>query len=446
MPLQTGWICWGLGGLFLIGLGGCTRSAPQAAPQQQTAIPVSAPVQRMVTDFVDFTGQTDAVESVNVIPRVNGYLIKAPFKEGAEVQEDELLFEIDPRPYQAQYDQAESQVFLNQARVKQAKADNARAKDLARTPGAISPQDVDRYQAAEEEAEASVKAAQASLEVYKLNLSYCRVTSPIKGQVSRKYLTVGNLVNQDQTLLTTVVSLDPMYVYFDMDELTLLRIRRAINEGKVKLPQDGALPILIGLQGENGYPYQGRINFVNNQITSGTGSIKLRGSVENPKPAGGARLLSPGMFVRVRFLIGEPYPALLVIDRALGSDQGLKYLYVVDSQNTVQYRRVTTGPLQEDGLRVIAAGLKATDRVVVGGIQQVHPKLKITPDPVTMPTLGPLPNNENPAPGATKDAAQTGAPESGLSPGPKKNRAPDEQGSTPNSKAGSVSPPANANR
>jgi multidrug efflux system membrane fusion protein len=376
--------------LFLaLATAGCGQSSAEVAPAEPPALPVSLPLEREITDYVDFTGRTDAVQSANIIPRVTGYLMKMPFKEGAEVKQGDLLFEIDPRPYQAQFDQAQGQVYLNEARVKEATADNARAKELAKTPGAIAKQDLDRYQAAEEEAIASVQAAKASLEVFKLNLSFCHVTSPIDGQVSRYYLTLGNLVNQDQTLLTTVVSLDPMYVYFDMDEPTVLRIRTAINDGRIKRPQDGVLPVLIGLQNKPGYPYRGTINFVNNQVNSATGSISVRGGVQNPKPEGGARLLSPGMFARIRLPIGQPHKALLVIDRALGSDQGNKYLYVVDANNSVEYRPVETGPLQDDGLRVITSGLKANERVIVGGIQQARPKSKIRPDPVPMPTLGP---------------------------------------------------------
>jgi multidrug efflux system membrane fusion protein len=373
---------------------GCGKLPAEVAAPEVPALPVSEPIQRQITDYVDFTGRTDAVQSVNIIPRVTGYLMKMPFTEGAEVKgpkdgkPGDLLFEIDPRPYQAQFDQAQGQVYLNEARVKEAKADNSRARELAKTPGAIAQQDLDRYQAAEEEAIASVQAAKASLEVFKLNLNFCQVTAPIDGQVSRYYLTLGNLVNQDQTLLTTVVSLDPMYVYFDMDEPTVLRIRTAINDGRIKRPQDGVLPVLIGLQNKPGYPYEGRINFVNNQVNSATGSISVRGVVQNPKPDGGARLLSPGMFARIRLPIGQPHPALLVIDRALGSDQGLKYLYVLDANNTVEYRRVETGALQEDGLRVITSGLQPNDRVIVGGIQQARPKMKIRPDPTPMPTLG----------------------------------------------------------
>ena len=226
-----------------------------------------------------------------------------------------------------------------------------------------------------DEAEARVEAYEKSMEISRLSHEFTRVLSPIDGQISRYYLTLGNLVNQDQTLLTTVVSVDPMYVYFDMDEPTLLRTRKAVNEGKIKVPEKGTkLPVFMGLQGEDGFPHQGTINFVNNQVNPTTGSILVRGVFPNPLPKGGHRLLSPGMFVRVRLPIGQPYPALLVIDRAVGSDQGQKYVYVLDAENKVQYRRVTTGPLQDDGLRVIEQGLKPDDWVVVGGLQQVRPR------------------------------------------------------------------------
>lgn len=384
---------------------GCGKTEGKTGAPEPPAIPISHPVQRQVTDYVDFTGQTAAVQSVTVVPRVTGYLQKEPFKEGAEVKKGDVLFEIDPRPYQAQYDQAEGQVILNQARLRESQADNARAKSLAKTPGAISQQDLDRYQAAEEEAEASLQAAKASLEVFKLNLSFCTVTSPIDGQVSRYFLTPGNLVNQDQTQLTTVVSLDPMYVYFDMDEVTLQVIREARDKGKIKPFETGQLPVEIGLQNETGFPHQGKVDFFNNQVNSTTGSITVRGVIDNPTPKnGGHRLLSPGMFVRVHLPIGQPHPALLVIDRAIGSDQGLKYVYTMDSKNTIQQKTVQTGALEPDGLRVIeptgkANDLTAEDWVVVGGILQVRPKMEIKPDvQQSMPTLGANVGSESSSP------------------------------------------------
>jgi multidrug efflux system membrane fusion protein len=236
--------------------------------------------------------------------------------------------------------------------------------------------------------------------------------------------------------LTTIVALDPMWVYFDMDEPTLLRVRKAINEGKIPHFQDGSMTVLMGLQGEPGYPHRGTVNFINNQVNPTTGSISVRGNFPNPKPPGGAgpmflreqaaaalglltptlgtavfpqavgacgvavlagstmggeRMLSPGMFVRVRLPISEPHQALLVIDRAISSDQGLKNVYVLGPDNKLEYRRVTTGALQEDGLRVITNGLKANDQVVVGGLQQVRPRMQVRTEQITMPTLAPAP-------------------------------------------------------
>ena len=218
-------------------------------------------------------------------------------------------------------------------------------------------------------------------------------------------MTVGNLVNQDQTLLTTVVSLDPMYVYFDLDEPTLLRIRKARQSGEVKPAPGGQLPVLMGLQGEDGFPHQGVVNFVDNQVNPATGSISVRGVFPNPRPNDGPRLLSPGMFVRVRLPIDRPHQALLVIDRAINFDQGLKFVYVVDAQDKVQYRRVTTGSLQEDGLRVVTQGLNPGDRVLIGGVQQVRPRMTIRPELTPMPSLDPGPPAAAPAVGDAEPAA-----------------------------------------
>jgi multidrug efflux system membrane fusion protein len=330
---------------------------------------------------------------------VTGYLLKTNFKEGSEVKAGDVLFEIDPRPYQAQLDQAMAQVDLNQSSLKLARTTYERDRAIAlAVPGGVSQQQLDQELAAVDEAVSRVKASQASTEVYKLNVGFCKVVSPISGQISRYYLTQGNLINQDQTLLTTIVTNDPMYVYFDLDEPTLLRIRRATNEGRIKRAQDG-VEVFMGLQGEEGYPHKGTVNFVNNQVTSTTGSILVRGVFPNPRPEGGSRLLSPGMFARVRLPIGQPRKELLVIDRAIQSDQGLKFVYVLDKENKVQSRRISTGALEPDGLRVIErepeasqtdvagdpsgavvargpSGLKKDDWVVVGSLQQVRPQVQ----------------------------------------------------------------------
>jgi multidrug efflux system membrane fusion protein len=285
---------------------------------------------------------------------------------------------------------------------------------------------LDQYQALYRQALANLNLAEANLEAAKLNLNWTTVRSPIDGQVSRYYLTSGNLVNQDVTQLTTVVSLDPMYVYFDMDEPTLLRIKKAIKEGAITprkgetIPAVGAgtlgmlgapsaatplqassglypgrtepnAPVLIALTGEDFNPddrnRQGTINFIDNQVNPGTGSISVRGVFRNPKLPDGAYLLVPGMFVRVRLPIGQTHSALLVIDRAVTSEQGLKYVYVLDEANKVVARRVTVGALQSDGLRVISSGVNKDDRVLVGGLQQVRPGMTVQFESVSMPSL-----------------------------------------------------------
>jgi multidrug efflux system membrane fusion protein len=402
---------------------GCQQKQTKIAPSEAPSIPVAHPLERVITDFVDFTGRTVPVHSVNIVPRVTGYLTKMPFKEGSEVKAGDLLFEIDPRPYQAQLDQANSQVTLNRAQLELAKSTLARYQALdVSTPGAVSQQVLDQYKASVAEAEARVKAQEKSLEVYKLNKDFTQVISPIDGQVSRYYLTLGNLVNQDQTLLTTVVSLDPIYAYFDMDDRTLIQIRMAINQGKIKPAESGVFPVYLQVEGEEDYPHRGVIDFVNNQVSSSTGSISMRGVFPNPKPGEVAmqgalvagylasplgpgpllsllsllpdripsrttRILSPGLFVRIRLPIGEPHQAMLVIDRAIQSDQGRKFVYVVDKDNVLQMRRIATGALQPDGLRVVS-GVKLDDWIVVGALQTARQRLQIKPEHISMPILG----------------------------------------------------------
>jgi multidrug efflux system membrane fusion protein len=370
---------------------GCHRNAAGPAAAPPLVVPVSQPVSRAVTDYVDYTGRVDAVQSLDVRARVTGYLIQMPFKEGSEVKKGELLFEIDPRPYQAQVDAAKAQVSLAEANYRLAKAENQRSQAIARRDaGAISAEDLERYVAQEAQSSASLGVARANLESAQLYLGFTKVTSPIDGIVSRYYYTLGNLVIQDQTLLTTIVSFDPMYAYFDMEERVVLRIRSMINAGQIKVPADRTnIPVYMGLEGEDDFPHKGTLDFVNNTVNPSTGTIAVRGVFPNPLPPGGRRLLTPGMFVRIRLPIGSPHESLLVIDRALGSDQRLKFVYVVGDDNKIRYQRVSTGPLQDDGLRVITNGLKAEDRVVIGALQQVRPGMQVEPEQQPMPTLSP---------------------------------------------------------
>jgi RND family efflux transporter MFP subunit len=372
---------------------GCTAKQAAAPPAAPTVVVVSYPLERNVTDYADFTGRTEAVKSVEIRARVDGYLISMPFKEGADVKAGDLLFEIDPRPYQATYDQALAQLALAEARMKQANADFARANSLARTPGAISQQEIDRFAALQGEAVAQEQAARASAESARLNLEFTKVTSPIDGTVSRYYVTEGNLVQSGAmgggTLLTKVVSIKPMYVTFNVDEQTLLHARQLIREGKAKSARDAEIPVWLGLSNEDGFPHHGIINFVDNQVDPRTGTLMVRGVFPNEE-----RVLSPGLMARVRVPIGEPHPALLVTDRAVESDQGQKILYIVNEKNEVVSRPVKLGDLH-DGMRVVASGLKAGERVVVNGLQRVRPGIVVDPKLVEMP--GPATKGEQPA-------------------------------------------------
>jgi multidrug efflux system membrane fusion protein len=383
--IRGAWIAWTV--LLFATSGGCKRPNADAVPAPPPLVTVSVPIKRIVTEFVDFTGRTEAPYSVDIKARVTGYLVKMPFVEGTEVKTGDLLFEVDPRPYQAQLDNAQGQVGLNEARLKLARADNARAKNIAQmNAGAISKQDLDKYEASEEEAVAAVQASKANLESYRINLDFCKVTSPIDGRVSRYDITIGNLVNADQTLLTTVVSQDPIYVYYDVDELTLLSFLRRLMASDADPLTAKKFKVYMGLADEDGYPHEGYVNFANNVVNASTGTITVRGAFSNPDSPSKRRLLKPGMFVRVHFPVGEPHESLLVSEKALGTDQGRKYLLVVNDKNIVEYRPVATGPLQDDGLRVIEDGLKPDERVIVSGLQLVRPKADVRVEMASMPT------------------------------------------------------------
>lgn len=342
-------------------------------------VSAARPVEREVIDFADFTGRTEAELSLDVRARVTGYLVQSPFKEGSEVKEGDLLFEIDPRPYQAQLDQADAELKLREAEYKFSQAENRRVNETnKKLPGTFTAAEVEAKQANEDEALAAVNAAKAQVESARLNVEFTKVTTPINGQVNRFNVTIGNLINQDQTVLTTVVSQDPMYVYFDMDEPTMLRVVRRLMSAPADPLGNQKFPVKMGLADEEGFPHDGFVNFANNVVSSGTGTIALRGVFENPPGTSGRRLLRPGMFVRIRLPLGQPHSALLVTEKALATDQGQKYLLTVDDKDVVQYRKVTTGPLQDDGLRVIETGLKPGERVIVSGLQLARPGMKVT--------------------------------------------------------------------
>ncbi len=368
---------------------GCTPpKLPDPGGDKNPAVQVSTVVQREITENVRFTGRFNAINYVEIKARSTGYVVSTPFKEGSYVQKGDLLFAIDPRPYQAKLDDANGMVKLSEAKLKLAKADNLRAKDVGKTPGAISKQDLDKYVAAEEEAAAGVEAIKASLEVQILNLEFCSVISPISGRISKYFVTLGNLVTQDSTQLTTVVSEDPIYCYFDADERTLLKIIRRVQVSKKKnqsLEDFPETPVSIGLADEKGFPHQGTLNFSSNLVDSQTGTITLRAIIKNIFKNDKTPLFLHGMFCRVLLPISDPKNTILVADRAIGTDQGLKFVYVMDKDNKLEYRRVSVGELQPDNLRAIESGLKSDEKVVVSGIHLVRPGTIIKPDLIEMP-------------------------------------------------------------
>jgi len=415
---------WGavLLGVFLMWVTvGCKKANISSSAPSVPIVPVSNPVERQVSDYVEYTGRIDARQSAGIKARATGYLLSIgkdkngnDIKEGSEVNKDDVLFQIDPRPYQYQLDQANSQVTVVEKQLKLAQITLGRDKDSF-AKGAGSQQQVDQDEASVAEAEARLKAAKATVKTYELNLAYTSVTAPIAGQISRYYYTPGNLIVQDQTLLSTIVDVEKVYAYFDMDEPTLLKINGQVISGKIK-PPVGASKVLLSLGVETDYPHSGTLDFINNVVNPSTGTISVRGIFDNPKSASGTRLLVPGLFVRIRLPIGDPHPGLLVVDRAIQSDQGLKYVYVVDSENKIQYRRVVLGALQDDGLRVIEPykaavpgkdvelGLKPDELVVVGSLPQLRPKMEINPQKGEMPTPGAptAPQSQPPAPGDKK--------------------------------------------
>jgi RND family efflux transporter MFP subunit len=357
--------------LACLAAAGCHHASatpPPAAPKAPEVV-VTLPVYEEITDHEDFTGQTEAVTSIEIRARVTGYLKTVHFEDGAEVEAGDRLFEIDPPYYQAEFDRNDGAVAQAEARVSRLRADYARAESLHPT-GVITKEQFDLVSGDLAEAEASLKSAKAALKIARVNLGYCDIRSPISGRLSQPFIDPGNLVIGDETILTSIVAQEPMHVNFDIDERTMLRLRRL--EG-AKTAREASMPVLMGLADEEGYPHRGVLNFEENQLDSSTGTLRVRAVFPNPE-----RLLSPGMFVRVRVPIGEPYRALLVPEPALGADQGQKFIYVVDDKNEVSYRRVQVGKLHGQ-LRVITKGVSAGERVVINGLQRVRPGAKVEP-------------------------------------------------------------------
>jgi RND family efflux transporter MFP subunit len=369
--------CAASAGLACLSLPGCgSQTQARTEPKKpKPVVEVTSPVTQMIADYEYFTGQTMAVKTVEIRARVTGYLDKVNFNDGVEVNENDVLFVIDPRSYAAEVHRAEGTVAQNEAHLARLERDYRRAMGVA-TKEVLSRQELDKVEGDYTESRGMLEVARAQLENARLNLDFTQVKAPISGRISRRMVDPGNLVRADDTLLTTIVSLDPMYAYFDIDERTLLKLRRLAAEGKIKSRADGnTIRVFVGLsdEGQDAYPHEGEINFTDNRVDASTGTLRVRGVLQNPKP----RLLSPGMFARIRLPVGDPHEAMLVPEKSVLTDQGNKYLYLVDREGKIERCNVEAGSLNE-GMRVITKGLKKDDRVVVVGGQRVRPGTEVT--------------------------------------------------------------------
>jgi RND family efflux transporter MFP subunit len=372
-----GWVA--VVGLALLVSGGCTKQQAPTPSVKPPDVVVARPIVRTVTDYEDFTGRTEAYRTIEVRARVSGYLNKVNFVEGSEVKQGDVLFEIDPRLFEAQLQRANAVLNQAQAHLRRLDQDLDRATSLL-PRNAISREEYDKIAGDRSEAAAAVSVARASVETAKLNLAYTKVVAPISGRISRRLLDPGNLIKADETVLTSIVSDDPIYAYFDIDERTLLRLRRMVRQTQSIFVRKQDVPVMLGLSDEEGFPHVGKIDFSDNRLDPMTGTLRVRGVFDNPQ-----HLLSPGLFVRIRLPIGHPYEAILIAEQALGTDQGQKFVYVVNEQNEVEYRRVQVGSVF-DGLRVITEGLGKDERVIISGLQRARAGLVVEPRQVEMPT------------------------------------------------------------
>jgi RND family efflux transporter MFP subunit len=397
--------------LLLSGFGlplfGCKSAAPPLAATSPPAVSVAPPLEREVLDSDEYTGHIAAVEEVEVRSRVRGYLVKVNFTEGAEVKQGDVLFEIDPRPFQADLEAARGKVAQWEAKLARAEADVTRYQRLL-PKGAASQKDLDTATADRGEARAAIQSARAEVDRAALDVEFAKVTAPIGGRVSRANITKGNLISgTDAAPLTTIVSMHPIYVYFNVDERALLQYQQAARKqagGSERVPsvREAKVPVYLGLAGETGFPYEGVIDFANNQVDAQTGTIQVRGVFANAN-----RALTPGLFARVRVPVGDKYQAMLVPERAIGTDQGQKYLLAVNDKNVVEYRAVKLGRLF-DNLRVIQEGVKPGELIIVNGIQRARPGLTVTPQRTEVAALG---TGTAAAPPASDAKPPTAAPE-----------------------------------
>ena len=358
-------------GLLAATLSGCSDANSKAAAAAPAAPPVSAALvlEKPVLETQEFSGRLEAVERVDIRARVSGFITAVNFKPGSEVKKGDVLFVIDPRPYQAEATRAAAAAASARAKLELARRELARAESLL-ADKAIAKREFDEAQAAVNELEANANAAQAQVESARLNLADTRVVAPIDGRVSKAEITLGNLVDPS-AVLTSVVSLNRIYASFEGDEDTYLRVGARAQQG-------AAVPVRVGLANEQGFPHEGKLEFVDNQLDTRTGSVRMRAVFEN-----GERTLVPGLFARIQLGAADSRKAVLISDRAVGTDQSRKFVYVVGADNKAEYRQVALGPVI-DGLRVVRSGLKGGEKIVVNGLQRVRPGAPIAPNMVAM--------------------------------------------------------------
>jgi RND family efflux transporter MFP subunit len=355
----------------------CARNEAAEAPAAPPTVHAAKVVSKPVTEFDEFTGRFEAVERVEVRPRVSGYVVATKFEQGHEVKKGDILYVIDPRPYQATLKHAQAELARAKTQATLAASERVRATKLVEKR-AISQEEFDTRTSGNEQAAANLMAAEAAVEAAALDLSFTEVRAPISGLVGRAEITAGNLVAAGQTLLTTVVSINPIYVSFDGDEQVYLKYVGLDLRGELKSSRNARNPVWAGLADEQGHPHQGVMVFLDNELDPATGTIHARGLFQNPD-----RRFTPGMFARVKLIGSGQYDALLINDSAIGTDQSVKFVLRVGKDSKIEYTPVKLGPLI-DGLRVVREGLRANDVIVVKGLQQVRPGMPVTPYLVAM--------------------------------------------------------------
>ena len=361
--------------------GGC-KPQGQSQPPSVPPLPVTVatPIRREVVEWDEYTGRTEAVESVDVRPRVSGYIDRISFEEGQLVKPGDVLFVIDSRPYQDVLDQASANLQSADAQRQLQVANLARAERLFQT-NVTAKEQYDNSVAERNKAVAQFAQARASVNSAQLNMDFTQVKSPIQGRISRQLVTRGNLVQADSTVLTKVVSVDPVYAYFNVDEGTVQKYLNQIKRGQLQDPRISFMPVYLQLEGETGFPHEGVIDFVDNTYNASTGTLQIRGRFQNNDAS-----LYPDAFVRVRIAGTPKHDAILITDRAIATDQGQKFVLLVDDNSVVQVRPVELGPVV-DGLRVVRNGLALSDRVIINGLVNARPGSKVTAQPGDMNQL-----------------------------------------------------------